>query len=68
MSGPAAGLLRIRSLKIETETPDMNTMTNQENKKTGRNALNGDGRKKHLRKGGKRAANKASRRAAKGAL
>jgi len=40
-------------------------MTNRENKKAGRNALNGDGRKKHLRKGGKRRANKAARRAGK---
>lgn len=34
-------------------------------KKIGRKALNGDGRNKHLRKRGKRAANKASRKAGK---
>ena len=32
---------------------------------TGRRALNGDSRKKHLRRAAKRRANKASRRAAK---
>ena len=40
-------------------------MTNRENKKTGRKAIGGDGRKKHLRRADKRAANKAARRAAK---
>lgn len=34
-------------------------------KKTGRKALNGDAWKKHLRKAGKRQANKASRKAGK---
>lgn len=43
-------------------------MTNRENKKLGRKGLGGDSRKKHLRRDGKRRANKAARKAAKGAL
>ena len=38
-------------------------MSNRENKITGKKSLGGDARKKHLRKAGKRAANKASRKA-----
>ena len=40
-------------------------MTTKENKITGRKALNGDSRRKHLRRDAKRRANKAARKAAR---
>ena len=59
---PCIGGFLGRALKLKQRCADKWGMNNSTAKKVGRRALNGDGRKKHLRRAGKRAANKATRR------